>query len=1066
MAYDLFISYSRRDNVNGRITQLVTRISRDFEQFTGRPLRPFFDVDDIQGMDDWRHRILQGLRESRLMLACLSPAYFASEYCEWEFNEYLKHELTRRVVGEGVAPIYFVEVPGWNEAHFDQRCKEWVAELRRRQHFDLRPWFSEGEEALRHADVQDRVQRLNRRIAERIQRTERAEQSLGNVDAHNAHFIGRIPELRRLRETVALGQVGVLTAVHGLGGIGKTALAIEYAHAYAHAYGGGRWQVRCEGRDDLALTLATLAPALRVDFTNAEKLDPALQFQRILAELRHLAEARQPHCCLLLFDNVDQPKLLEPAQMQRLPCADWLHVIATTRLGENALHGGGANRTFLPVDELPDDDALAVIEAYQPGGKFQCETDRAAAQEIVRLVDCFTLAVESAAVFCSEFRDIPLSALLNRLKKEGPEGIERIADESTHGIRHGERRLSATLQTTFERLTEVELLAIRYAALLPADQIALPWIRKLVSRDFPALERDAEPGYPDAWQSLLRRLLGLRLLQVTGLAESDGQPRLARMHRMVQAAILRNTDPARFKRQLAQIMKFVKSRGIAVCECSMEPELRWEVRPLADCASLWMDQPANSFDGALVAALASSGLISLFSFAEAERLIRRSLEILRKSRGPESKFVGAVLKSLGAFLVTVDRFAEAEPILRQALTIFERADGPNSRTVAYVLSALGASLAGTNRMQEAESFHRRALEKIETHSLDVEDAGVLNNLASFLNDAGRHREAAHFLKRQLKIELGFHGNNHAVVADTLSCIGVNLYCLKEFKKAESVFRRVLVIREHRFGSRDPRVGLSLVNVAAQLQATGRHQQAELLLRKGLNILEQGLGLTHPHLSDALSKLSETLQALNQREEAAFLRRRALAIDTARYGPDHPSVATTQIELGLLLFQINDPVESESLLRLGLAIRENRLGPNDPDVALALNHLGGLLVGTSRYLEAEPLLRRALAILEHDNGVQDTSIATVLKNLVSVLKATDRLTEADSLCRRALNLVLKLQSTTGQPHPHGSEIARAFLSLLEAQGHSRQDAREQLDAIGGAFSIRVDTDEESGVLFRI
>ena len=92
MSYDLFISYSRRDNDQKRIAEFVERIGH-FEPFAGRPLRPFFDITEIQGMDDWRHRILHGLRESRLLLALVSPNYLQSEYCEWEFNEYVKNEV-------------------------------------------------------------------------------------------------------------------------------------------------------------------------------------------------------------------------------------------------------------------------------------------------------------------------------------------------------------------------------------------------------------------------------------------------------------------------------------------------------------------------------------------------------------------------------------------------------------------------------------------------------------------------------------------------------------------------------------------------------------------------------------------------------------------------------------------------------------------------------------------------------------------------------------------------------------------------------------------------------------
>lgn len=58
----------------------------------------------------------------------------------------------------------------------------------------------------------------------------------GNVDRHNEHFVGRAAELRRLRQMVGLNKIGMLTTVHGLGGIGKTALATD------DAYGKQRWR--------------------------------------------------------------------------------------------------------------------------------------------------------------------------------------------------------------------------------------------------------------------------------------------------------------------------------------------------------------------------------------------------------------------------------------------------------------------------------------------------------------------------------------------------------------------------------------------------------------------------------------------------------------------------------------------------------------------------------------------------------------------------------------------------------------------------------------------------------
>ncbi len=532
MKFDLFISYSRRDNADGRIVEFLDRLKVDFAAFAGRPLSAFFDVTEIQGMDDWRHRILAGLRDSSAFLACLTPAYLESRYCEWEFNEFVKHEAAH-FSGEGVAPIYFVEVPGWNDKDFEQRCEAWVTEIRRRQLFDLRPWFSDGEKSLREADVRERMQRLGARLFERVQRGERSTASPGNMDAHNPHFTGRIDELRHLRECVALGRVGVVVALHGLGGIGKTALVTEYAHSYAFEYGGGRWKVRCEGETDLRKAIADLAPALGVDLRDLEQADVELRFQRIIAELHERTEGAQARHCLLILDNVDEPALLGADELLRLPAADWLHVIVTTRLGQNELPVTDRERSFIPVDELPEADAVALIESFQPNGMFRSDAERDAAAEITRLVDRLPLAVELAATFLGQYgHEVSCGALRDRLRREGLEGLNAIAGEPSASVRHGERRVSATLVPTLERLGETEREAILYAALLESDVIVLGWLRKLVAQRFPEVARDSDPGYPDSWRTLLSHLFGFRLLQRTGRA-LNREWETAKMHRLV-----------------------------------------------------------------------------------------------------------------------------------------------------------------------------------------------------------------------------------------------------------------------------------------------------------------------------------------------------------------------------------------------------------------------------------------------------------------------------------------------------------------------------------------------------
>src|SRR5262249_39021723 len=147
------------------------------------------------------------------------------------------------------------------------------------------------------------------------------------------------------------------------------------------------------------------------------------------------------------------------------------------RLGEDDLFGPQKDRAFLPIDVLPEPDALALIEQQQPGGRFRDEAERQAALQIVRLLGCFTLAVETAAMFLGYYHnDASWGGLLERLKEEGLEGLEGATSDPRIGVAHRETRLTATLLSTLERLSEPEQLALDYAALLPPDCVAWEWL--------------------------------------------------------------------------------------------------------------------------------------------------------------------------------------------------------------------------------------------------------------------------------------------------------------------------------------------------------------------------------------------------------------------------------------------------------------------------------------------------------------------------------------------------------------------------------------------------------------
>ncbi len=917
MIYDLFISYSRLDDQHGRITQLIKRIKADFEMFAGRPLAAFFDIEEIHGMEDWRLRILQGLHESRLLLACLSPSYIQSAYCEWEFNEYIKHEVDHAYFGDGVAPIYFVEVPGWEDRDFEQKCAAWLIELRRRQYFDLRPWFNAGEESLRDVTIKQRMALLNTQIKERVVRVEHTQFKNGNIDSHNPHFIGRTSELRHLRETVALGKLGVLTAIHGLGGIGKTALATEYAHVFSHEYGGGCWQVRCEGKHDLLETISGLSAPLALEFNEEEKKSIDHQFQRVMTELHNLAFKHEPNRCLLLLDNVDNPKLLEPSQTKYLPAAEWLHIIATTRLGESDLFGTHKDRVFIPVDEMPERDALELIKTYQPGRTFSNEGEQEAARKIINMLDHFTLAVEMAAVYLGQYsNDITCAGFLERLKREGLAGLNAFTRQTTEGLRHGEKCLVATLTPTLEHLTDPERLTLKYAALLPADHIALPWIRILVAEKYPEIGKDSEPGYPDPWKNLLRHLLSFRLLQITNLMGGNGEPAVVKMHRIVGQVVL-TLSSEDFVIKIEAILKLsglIYRKSADLASKPVNNTLIWEIECLFRSIQAWLSN--NRYLAQSAAVCFCSVLREYGWYKSAQELAEIIIEIFKIGKlEPNISIIWCHnMAGLAALYLDDTDLAENHFMTASKLTENPGTDNLDQLDTLTNMSCLYRSIY---RPDLAFKPSRDALDISENiYGKDSLEAGIRSvNLGLVLQDLCNLREAILLFQRAVKIDLS---NPEQVISacQDLSTLAEALRNAGQLDEAEIKAREgdELVFA---YGYQQHPISMNIkINLACILQEQDFFDEAEKLYESARDIAIKCYGEKSPKHSLCLNNLGVLSILRGNILDAVDQFSNSLKIELDQKNPKKQRLAHHELNIGVAFLLADDPIKALMHLKSG------------------------------------------------------------------------------------------------------------------------------------------------------
>ena len=119
----------------------------------------------------------------------------------------------------------------------------------------------------------------------------------GNVPARNPGFTGREDILAAVREALLTGGNAVVQALHGMGGVGKTQLAVEYAHKFADSYD-LVWWIAAEQAELITGQFAALADDLGCVKPGTE-LDTLRR--AVLAELRELDR------WLLVFDNAESP---------------------------------------------------------------------------------------------------------------------------------------------------------------------------------------------------------------------------------------------------------------------------------------------------------------------------------------------------------------------------------------------------------------------------------------------------------------------------------------------------------------------------------------------------------------------------------------------------------------------------------------------------------------------------------------------------------------------------------------------------------------------------------------
>ena len=580
--YSVFVSYSRRDDAGKWVTRLVEALrdaaKDDFEVRCDPGKEVFFDRDDLKLGEEWKTQLARAIREAEVLLVCVSKPYFESKFCLWEFQA---HETKPKGPDDPPSLVPLLLEDTARDDQPDEEHQRWHDRIHQIQAHDLRKLFTRMAMTAVPEELAAQVQVLSDELYQQKQEHRRKTAAIGNLTRGTSRFVGRTRELTQLGDALeSPSTVGVVTAVRGLGGIGKTELVRHYGNRHRGQYAGGIWQIPAEGAREMLPLLARLAPDLP-GFQLPEEVqgNPELTGRHVLMELRRHATIGAH--VLLILDNVSESALLTDPQVGVLPQDSGVHVAVTTRLGTEDF-AGSSRLKQIHLQGLSIRESVSLLQAFQPsssGGHradFRSEDDRAAAEELAELLDGFTLAVEQAGVYLSTHLEVTVRDYLDHLRSQNLTASDAMLDDdSKTRIEHREKLLSVILDqslTDLEHALPGSLQVLQLAAAMPPETIPWSWLEELTKRTNPEVCEPTPQFLKGRWTRIRRTLEGRDLI-----AEGRHPGATGRMHRLV-VDHLRKQNP----QETDLVDEFVTQRARKLGgDLTKAPEL-WEIDSITD----------------------------------------------------------------------------------------------------------------------------------------------------------------------------------------------------------------------------------------------------------------------------------------------------------------------------------------------------------------------------------------------------------------------------------------------------------------------------------------------------
>jgi len=638
--------------------------------------------------------------------------------------------------------------------------------------------------------------------------------------AKNEGMVGREEALQKVRQQLLAGRrtaIGHTAALQGLGGLGKTQLAVEYAYRFRNEYPYGViWLNADQDMDAQLIQIAKQARWIAPESKQSDILDVAIQRLKSRSQ------------CLVIFDNVVNRENIEPY----LPDAEAEpHLLVTSRTSQ---------KDFVPIPiDLLDNELSLQLLLKEAGRNIEDLTmeEQTAAREIAVSLDGLPLAIGIAGAYLTCVPDFTFQ----NYKAVLDDSFEKaLAGDLLSSFTGHEQNLFVTLQVSQPVLNQAPLLQdiLDLLAWSGSAFMGISLMAAILDKKGPELVHPLSLG------------TSLRLLHKAPGGDRYDIHRLVRKVRQGQFPI---TDKAQWVMEVCQRLGhwFEEKRK----EFTALPVFEAEFNHLKE----WLKHISHytSIHTVRLTWLQASPLIHWGKYHEAHQLVQSAFSLLETLPDPDQPLKANILNDLGFTYGALGNHEESLRYHKQALDIQIEQFGEQHRDTAQSLNNVGVTYGDLENHDEALKYLTRALNiRLELCGEQHPDtAQSFNNVGGTYGALRNHEEALKYKERALNIRLKLFGEQHPATARSLDSIGDIYFYLGKYGEALNYIKQAFDIRFQILGEYHPDTAKTFCDLVDCLMKLRKFNEAAERLNGYLKNLPPG--------HSKYEKLSALLVQINQ-----------------------------------------------------------------------------------------------------------------------------------------------------------------------------------------------------------